>query len=135
MRGLGLVEAGIDVSERAEGADHEARADEENESEGDLNDDKDAADAVLFAASAVGAAAFADASAEADSGVLENGDRAEEHARENGDSEGEEQDGRVDADFVDARNAGRSNQDEDAQGGESESQADDAAEQPENETF
>ncbi len=87
----GLSEAGIDVRERAEGADHQARADQQNQSKSDLHDDENAARAVLFAASAVGAAAFANAGAEAHACVFENGDAAEEHAGENGNGEREEQ--------------------------------------------
>ncbi len=51
------------MGEGAEGADHEAGADEQDQSESDLNDDENAAGAMLFAASAVGAAAFANAGA------------------------------------------------------------------------
>ena len=49
--------------ESAEGANHEAGADQEDQSEGNLDDDQDAANAMLLAALAVGAAAFANASA------------------------------------------------------------------------
>src|SRR5580698_1077292 len=81
----GLREAGVNVSKGAERADHEARADEKNQGESDLHNHKSAARAVLFATAAVGAAAFANAGAEADAGVLENRNAAEEDAGENRD--------------------------------------------------
>lgn len=71
-----------------------------------MNNYERAAEAVLLAALAVGATAFANAGAKAVAGVFENGDGAEEDAGEYGDGEGEEEDGGVDADFVDAWNAG-----------------------------
>src|SRR5579859_1319127 len=132
---IGLAEAGIDMREGAEGSNHEAGADKENESERDLNDDEDAAGAMLFASLAVGAATLANAGAETNSGVLEDGDGAKENAGENGDDEGEEENGSVNADFVDARDSGRGHGDEGAQGGEGEAQANGAAKQAENETF
>jgi len=132
---IGLAETGIDVREGAEGSNHEAGANEENQSESDLNNDEDAARAMLFAALAVGAAALPNAGAETDTGVFEDGDGAEEDAGENGDDEGEEENGAVNADFVDARDSGRGHGDEGAQGGEGEAQADGAAKQAENETF
>ena len=77
------------MSERTEGADHEARADEQNQRESDLHDDENAAGAVLFAATAIGAAAFANASAKSNASIFENGDAAEEDAGENGDGKSE----------------------------------------------
>ena len=70
-----------------------------------MNDNENAARAVLLAALAVRAATLADAGAEANAGVLENGDGAEKDAGENGDGESEEQNGAVDANFVDTRDA------------------------------
>ncbi len=132
---IGLAEAGIDVGDGLEGTDHQAGADEEHESERDLHDDENAASAMLLAALAIGAAALADAGAETHARVFKNGNGAEKDAGENGDGESEEEDSAVDADFVDARDAGGGDGDEGAQTGESKPEANGAAEQTENETF
>ena len=86
-----------------ERADHQAGADQKDERERDLNDHEDVASAKLFAAGTECAAAFADASAEAHAGVLEDRDTGEEPAGDQSHDQGEEQDGAVDADFVNAR--------------------------------
>ena len=80
----------MDVGESAESTNHQTRADEQNQSQSDLNDDQHAAQAVLLAALAIGTATFANAGAEADSGVFENGNGAEERAGEDRNGKGEE---------------------------------------------
>ncbi len=85
LDGRSDVEACVDVSERGEGADHEAGADEQHKGERDLNDDKDVAGAVALAALAQGTAAFAKAGADAHAGVTQGRDRPEEDAAEQGD--------------------------------------------------
>ena len=67
----GPDESGVDVGEGPEGANHQAGADEQDQREGYLNYDENAAGAMLFAALADGAAAFADAGVETDTSVFE----------------------------------------------------------------
>src|SRR6266568_3188018 len=66
-------ESGIDIGEGAEGPNHQAGTDQQDKSEGNLHDDEDAARAMLLLALTESAAALADAGAETNSGVLEDG--------------------------------------------------------------
>ena len=84
---------------------------------------------------AIRAPALTNAGAEANARVLEDRNGSEEDAGENGDGESKEEGKAVDADFVDARDAGRGDGYEDAQSGKGKAQADEAAEQTENEAF
>ena len=74
--------SGIDVGEGAESANHQAGADQQDERESDLNNDKDAARAMLLLALAEGPAALADAGAETYSGILEDGNGTKQDAGE-----------------------------------------------------
>jgi hypothetical protein len=100
-----------------------------------LHDDKDAADTMLFAGGAVGAATLADAGAEVNAGVFEDGNATKEQADENGQEKGEEESRAVNADFVEAWNAGGSDSNEDAESGIGEAEAESTAENAEDEAF
>src|SRR3984893_1334132 len=132
---LRVGEAGIDVSEGAEGTNHEAGTDEKDQGYNDLIDDEDAASSVLFARLREGAAACADGGAEANAGVFENGNAGDEEAAKQSDGESEEENGAVDADLIDARKSGRGDGHEDAERGESEAEANEAAEKSEGDAF
>ena len=47
-----IPEAGIDLGQRAEGTDHQSRADQEHHGEGDLNDDQNGTGAMALTADA-----------------------------------------------------------------------------------
>ncbi len=82
---------------------------------------------MLLFALAERAATFADAGAETDSGVLEDGYGAKEDAGKERDEKSEEQDRCVNANLADARKSGGSDGGEDAQRGVSQTQTNGAA--------
>src|SRR5258707_5120686 len=90
---------------------------------------------MLFVALAEGAGTFGDDGAEANSGVLEDGNASKQDAGEESNQKSEEQNGTIDADFTDARKSRRSDGGEDAKRGVSEAQSNDAAEQSEKDAF
>src|ERR1700690_3010707 len=94
------------MEQSAEGADHQARADQENERKVYLNDDENVARAMLFTALAKRASAFAKSGVEARSGIFENRNRGEKQAGEERDSQSKEEHGNIDADFVQAGQPG-----------------------------
>src|SRR5258708_6382562 len=125
----GPSESGIDVGESAESANHQAGADQQDERESDLHDDKDTSRAMLLLALAERAAALADAGAEAHSGVLKDRNGTKQDAGQQGNEKREEQDAAINADFTKARKSRRSDCRKNAQRGISEAQADGAAKQ------
>ena len=135
LQRVGRGEAGVDLHERLEGADHEAGADEQHQSEGHLDDDESFAGAVALAALRECAAAFAQAARGFYAGIFEDGNCADEHAGEKGQSEGEEQHGNVDADFMNAGQAGGCGGDEGAQSARGKAEADEAADDSDNQAF
>src|SRR5712692_2091056 len=90
---------------------------------------------MLLAALAERATAFADARAQLRAGIFENGDGAEKETGEDGDGYGEEQDGAVDADLMNARQPVRRHNHERAQGAPGKPQTEQTAEQAEGEAF
>ena len=100
-----------------------------------MYNDEDAARAMLLLALAEGAATFADAGAEAHSGVLEDGNGAKQDAREKGNQKCKEQDAAINADLVNARKSRGGDGCKNAQRAVSEAQSHGAPEQSENDTF
>ena len=91
--------------------------------------------AMAFAALAERAATFAQAAVQARAGIFEDGDGADEQAGEERETKREEQHGKIDADFVDAGQAGGRDGDQNAQCAIGEGQAEQAAGHAEDEAF
>ncbi len=85
---LGIGEAGLDIAQRREGADHEQRADQKNEGHGDLRHDQDIARTLAGAAGAGGAIGAGERGCGLGVRVLECRDGAEKQSGENGKKRG-----------------------------------------------
>src|SRR5712664_2927813 len=90
---------------------------------------------MLLFALAEGAAALADAGAETDSGVLEDGNGSKQDAGEEGNEKCEEENAPINANFTNARKSRGGDGRKNAQRGVSEAQSDRAAKQSQNETL
>ena len=113
-----------------ERAYHQARGDEQHDGQRNLRDHQRIPGAVALTAVAREPSPFLQRRCEPRLRVLQHGKQAEEQPRAERESEGEEQDDRIDPDFLDARQALRGARDEQAHATPREQQADDAAEKP-----
>jgi hypothetical protein len=86
-------ESWINVTQRLEGANHEARTDEKHQRECNLDYDKHAARPVAFAAVAERSPAGSKRRSELRTGVLEHGNHPEQGARDERHNRGEEKNG------------------------------------------
>ena len=80
----GISEAGVDIAQCGEGADHEQRADQEHKGHGDLRNDENAARTLTSAARAGSAVGAGKSSGSARARVFECRNRAEEQSRDDG---------------------------------------------------
>jgi hypothetical protein len=133
--GDGVVrsEARVDTPKSGEAADHEAGADEKNESEGDFRDDKDLLDAMTHAAAA--AAGFFEDFLQVGARAFEGGDEAENDSGEKRSGESEEENAGVDGDFVGAGKRFRQSGDDGFGAPDSKEQAEGAADASEEQAF
>ena len=93
-------ESGLNVCQRLEGADHEARAHEQNKSQTYLDNDQRVASTMPLPAGADRPPCFAQPGPCTATGVPESRHCAEQEARYNRDAQGEEQDEPIDADVI-----------------------------------
>src|SRR5215469_14857211 len=130
-----LNKARIDVRQGAEGADHQAGADEQDKGERHLERNQKVARTMALAALAQSAAALAKGCSGSRASIFENWNGAEEQAGENRDGEGEKQDVRIDADVIYTRKAGWGEKDEEPNCRVRDSEAQDAADEADGKAF
>ncbi len=131
----GVDEPGVDVRQCDERPSHQPGADEQHEREGDLHDDQRATDAVLPAALTQRPSGVAEAGARTGARVFQDRRQAEQQARGDRDDEGEEHDGRIQADIAQARDPGGRHRHERPQRGPAEAQSRRAARRSDQETL
>ena len=108
-----IAESRVNLCQRAECPDHQARADQQNQGQGDLHNDQDASGAVAFASGTGAAPTVAEAGADSTrSRIFVDGDEAETGAGDERHQYGEDEDGRVDGDLVEAWQSCRGKVDE-----------------------
>src|SRR5712692_2609130 len=95
------IKSRIDAPEDSQAADHQARADEQDESQGHFNSDQNALGSVTFTARAAGA--FLQRFNYVGPEHLQSGDETEDDAGQDGNSHSKEKHVRVEANFFDAR--------------------------------
>ena len=111
------VEAGVGMGEVPEAADEQAGARHEDEADGELGRNHSGGGQGLSVARSGAAAAFAQTAGEFDCGRLQRGGESERDASEYANGDGEDQYARVNANFGEARQAGRSEIEQQAQAG------------------
>ena len=94
--------SGIYVGQGSKSADHQAGANQQNQSQRHLHHDENAAGAMLLPALAHASSTFANARRQAHSRVFEDGNATDQHAGQERGSQSEQQNGPVNPDFVDA---------------------------------
>ena len=107
LQRAGLAEPRLDPAHRLEGADHQARADEEHQRQRHLDDGQGVAGDVAVAACTRVAAARAQRFSQADAAALEHRNRPEGEAGGNGEDQREEHRRAIDRDQIEARQPGR----------------------------
>src|SRR5262249_37739534 len=95
--------SGVYVGQGSKRADHQAGANQKNERQGHLHDNKHAPRTVLISALADAPSSLANACGEMYAGVFKDGNTANQQAGEERRKQSEKQNGSVNADFVDAR--------------------------------
>ena len=118
------------MHQRAEGADHQSGADQQDKRKPHLHNHQGLARAVPLAALAQCAASFAKSAGRSCTGKLRNWDGSDEQARKQREARGEKEDGNIDADLVDARQAGRRHRHQYAQSAKGQSQSNARARMP-----
>src|SRR6202041_2339189 len=93
----GGLEAGTDLNQMIEAFEHQASADEENQSERGFGDGERAAQTMLCRSGGCAAAAFFQSRLQIRAGGLQRRDESESESYQNDDDGGEEEDARVHA--------------------------------------
>ena len=129
LEGGGIGEAGIDIAHGQEGADHEHRADEQNQRHGDLGDDQQIAGALAFAADAGCPRGAEQGLALPRRSIAQYRDGAEEQAGKHRENEGEGDGPAVEGNLAETRQFRGANRRQQAQPGVGYGHAGSSAEQ------